>query len=137
MNKLGDNMARKTLKKILVAEDEPDIQAVLQIALEDVGEFNIKICSSGLEVLKNIDAFEPDLILLDMMMPHMDGLTTLSEIRKLPRFNKVPVIFVTAKSQNSEIAHYMQLGAQNVITKPFDPMTLSDKLHEIWNSIDG
>ncbi len=127
----------RPLKKILVAEDEPDIQSVIQIALEDIGEFTVKICNSGIEVLRDIEAFQPDIVLLDVMMPKMDGITTLAAIRQLKNQNHVPVIFVTAKNQTGEAAHFIELGAISVISKPFDPMTLSDQLHKIWRNYNG
>lgn len=127
----------KPLKKILVAEDEPDIQSVIKIVLEDLGEFTIKICSSGVEIMQEIDEFKPDLVLLDVMMPRMDGMTTLAEMRKRENLKNIPVIFVTAKNQIGESAHFLQLGAISVISKPFDPMALSDELRMIWRNYNG
>lgn len=129
---IGGTVANKQLKKILIAEDESDIQAILQLALEDVGQFTVRFCSSGSEALIAVESFEPDLILLDMMMPGLDGITTLSELRKLENHQKTPVVFVTAKAQPSEIEYYHQIGAIDVIIKPFDPMTLAEHLKTIW-----
>ncbi len=122
--------------RILYAEDEPDIQAIAQIALEDIGGFEIKYCRSGKEVLAVIEDFNPDLLLLDVMMPELDGPATLLELRK--RSNKsVPTIFMTAKIQPIEIAQYKSLGVIEVIHKPFDPMTLSDVINQIWRTFHG
>lgn len=122
------------LKKILYVEDEPDIQAIAQIALENVGGFELKICGSGQEAIQQAPGFEPDLILLDVMMPGMDGPTTLQELRKLDKLAKTPVMFMTAKVQPQEIEHFKSLGAIEVIAKPFDPMKLAETIKQAWKS---
>ncbi len=121
------------LKRILYVEDEPDIQAVARIALENVGGFIVEICNSGLEALERGPDFKPDLLLLDVMMPGMDGVTTLHELRKLPGLKAVPAMFMTAKVQPSEVAQLRQQGAIDVIPKPFDPMTLSENIRSLWH----
>ncbi len=120
------------LQRILYVEDEPDIQAVAELALETVGGYTVKTCASGEEAVRDAEAFAPDLILLDVMMPGMDGPTTLEALRGIPALAGVPVAFMTAKVQPSEIEHYKSLGARDVIAKPFDPMTLSDQVRRIW-----
>ena len=125
------------LKKILYAEDEEDIRAVAQIALEDIGGFVIKYCVNGEEVLKASESFIPDLLLLDVMMPGKDGPTTLQELRKLPTFASVPAVFMTAKIQAQEIQEYKAMGVLDVIAKPFDPMTLAENLQMIWLKYNG
>jgi len=119
---------------ILYVEDDPDIQTVAQIALEVVGGFTLKTCNSGLEALDAVKSgCEPDLLLLDVMMPNMDGPTTLAELRLLPATASTPVIFMTAKVQAGELAYYKSLGAIGVIAKPFDPMELSGQVRELWS----
>lgn len=120
------------LTRVLYVEDEPDIQAVARIALQSVGGLTVKICASGEEALREVKAFAPDLILLDVMMPGMDGPSTLAALRKLPEIQHVPVAFMTAKVQPNEVAHYKSLGALDVVPKPFNPMTLADQLRAIW-----
>ena len=120
------------LERILFVEDDADIQAVGQLALEAVGGFTVQICGSGQEALERVSTFAPDLILLDVMMPGMDGLTTLLALREKLAEATPPVVFITAKVQAHEIAYYKQLGALDVISKPFDPMTLSEAICEIW-----
>ncbi|MCH7486189.1 MAG: response regulator [Proteobacteria bacterium] len=127
-------MTHPALTKILCVEDEPDIQAIAKLALETVGGFTIETCSSGREALLKAPEFGPDLILLDVMMPGMDGPETLQALRALPGFETTPVIFMTAKAMASEIQKYKELGALDVIPKPFDPMTLSDQIKAIWNA---
>jgi len=125
-------METDELKRILYVEDEPDIQEVAKIALEAVGGFTLKVCSSGEEAVKHAAEFSPQLLLLDVMMPGMDGPTTLIELRKLTEISDVPVIFMTAKVQPQEIAHFKSLGAIDVIAKPFDPMTLASTISTSW-----
>jgi len=121
------------LKRIFYVEDEPDIMAVAQLVLQDVGGFELGTACSGTEALKKVQAFNPDLIVLDVMMPGMDGPTTLQEIRKLDGLQVTPIFFMTAKVQPKEIEYYKELGAIDVIPKPFDPMTLSDQIKDIWS----
>lgn len=123
-----------TLEKIMYIEDEPDITAIAQIALGDMGGFNLTCCSSGREALKKAPEFKPDLFLIDVMMPEMDGPTTLKELRKIPEFEQTPVIFMTAKAQAAEIKEYIAMGALCVITKPFDPLKLTDTIKNIWDT---
>jgi len=119
--------------RILCVEDEPDIQVITRLALESVGGFELTVCGSGDEALECAIAFQPDLILLDVMMPGMDGPTTLKALRNLPGMDTVPVIFMTAKTQHQEIETYLTKGALGVITKPFDPMQLAQQIRSIWN----
>ncbi len=120
------------LSRILYVEDEPDIQMVAQLALETMGGFTIEACNSGGEALQKARTFAPQLILLDVMMPSMDGPTTLKQLQALPQTASTPAIFMTAKVQPEEVEHYKSLGAINVIAKPFDPMTLAAQIEESW-----
>jgi two-component system OmpR family response regulator len=120
------------LEKILHVDDDGDIQEVARLTLEAIGGFTVETCSSGQEALDRAPGFAPDLILLDVMMPRMDGPTTYSKLRAQPAMAKVPVIFMTAKVQSHETQQYLDLGAVGVITKPFDPMALSDQIRSIW-----
>ena len=125
-------MATPKLQRILLVEDEVDIQMVAQMALEDVGGFEVKVCASGDEALREAPAFCPQLILLDFMMPGMNGTKTMSALRRLPPLQDVPVVFLTARAQLNEVAEYRREGAIEVIVKPFDPMSLADTVSEIW-----
>lgn len=120
------------LKRILYAEDEIDIQEIVKISLIELGGFDLKVCSSGEELLKEYADFEPDLILLDVMMPVMDGIATLSALKERHDFKNTPVVFMTAKVQVNEVQFYKELGALEVISKPFNPMELPDMLKQIW-----
>ncbi|MBC3918962.1 response regulator [Undibacterium sp. CY18W] len=126
-------MTSATLANILYVEDDADIQTVAQIALEVVGGFSLKTCSSGAQAITEVSGgFVPDLLLLDVMMPNMDGPTTLAELRKLAGTQATPVIFMTAKVQSTEMEFYKSLGAIGVIAKPFDPMELSTQVRKLW-----
>lgn len=122
----------KPLSRILYVEDEPDIRMVAQMALEAVGGFTVIACASGQEALDAAPNAGADLLLLDVMMPGMDGPTTLKGLRQLPATVDTPVIFMTAKVQAAEVAVYKSLGALEVIPKPFDPMELSTQIQHIW-----
>ena len=126
-----------SLNKILYIEDEPDIQQVVKMTLESLGGFTVEICSSGEEAIEKAPGFMPDLILLDVMMPGMDGLTTFEKLRKLPETTRTAVIFMTAKTQKNEIEQLKALGAVDIITKPFDPMTLCVVIKDIWQKNGG
>ena len=125
----------KELKRILFIEDEPSIRTIAVTVLEAVGGFTVIACSSGEEALAQAATANADLILLDVMMPEMDGPTTLKALRQIPQTAQTPAIFMTAKVQASEIAHYKSLGAADVIAKPFDPMTLSAQIGDIWQKL--
>ena len=131
------NMPDTILKRVLFVEDDPDIQTVARMALEAVGGFTVLGCSSGAEALEEVEAFAPDLILLDVMMPGMDGLETLQSLRLLPGAAAVPVVFMTAKVQAQEVSQYREAGAVDVIAKPFDPMTLPATVRSIWRRLQS
>ncbi len=120
------------LKNVLYVEDDLDIQMVAQMALEVVGGLSLRACSSGREAIDAAASYRPDLILLDVMMPDMDGPATLLELRKLPNTAATPVVFMTAKVQAAEVSHYRALGAVGVIAKPFDPMTLAEQVRQLY-----
>lgn len=120
------------LRRILLVEDEIDIQMVARLALEDVGGFEVEVCSSGEIAIEQGPKFRPQLILLDFMMPGMDGRRSMEAFRKVPGLREVPVAFITARAQLNEVAEYRELGAIDVIVKPFDPMKLAELVLEIW-----
>lgn len=118
--------------KLLYVEDEADIREIAEFALDDEG-FDIVFCESGEIALEKAVDFQPEVILLDVMMPGMDGPTTLQNLRKIPGLEATPVIFLTAKVQPNEIQDFIALGAIDVIPKPFDPMSLASQIHDILN----
>lgn len=130
-------MSSRELSRILYVEDDPDIQQIAQLALEVVGGFTIDVCGSGQEALAKAEAFGPQMILIDVMMPDMDGPTTLAKLRERAATAATPAVFLTAKVQPGEVAGYLELGAVDVIAKPFDPMTLADQVRAIWDRVGG
>jgi two-component system OmpR family response regulator len=122
-------------KKILYVEDEPDIRTIAQLALEKIGGFTLAVCNSGQEALDVVADFNPDIILLDVMMPDMDGLETYAALRQLPGCATIPVVFMTARIQAHEIRQYRDFGAVEVISKPFSPMTLADQVKTILRQL--
>lgn len=115
-----------------MVEDDLDIQIVARLSLEAVGGFEVEICSGGHEALQKIGDFDPDLVLLDVMMPDMDGPAVFQHLRENQATRELPVIFMTAKAQAEEVDGYLKMGALGVIPKPFDPMTLPATICEIW-----
>ncbi len=122
------------LQRLLYIEDEPDIQAIVTLTLEELGQFTVLGCSSGSEAIAAAADFAPDLILLDVMIPGMDGQTTLKALRQLPGLASTPVIFMTAKTGPKEMAELKKQGAIAVIAKPFDPLTLCDEIRSAWRT---
>tara|TARA_R110000782_G_scaffold9340_1_gene30163 strand:- start:509 stop:883 length:375 start_codon:yes stop_codon:yes gene_type:complete len=118
----------------MYVEDEPDIRVVANIALTQVAGFSVEISPNGTEALKVITSFMPQLILLDVMMPGMDGPQLLKKVRELPEFIETPIVFITAKAQIEEIQKLKSMGAAAVITKPFNPMTLGEEIRTIWRN---
>lgn len=121
-----------TLQRVLHVDDEADIREIAQLTLDSIGGFRVETCASGYEALDKAPDFRPDIILLDVMMPGMDGPTTYQELQKNPETASIPVIFMTAKVQPHEISQYLDMGAVGVITKPFDPLNLSQQVSDIW-----
>jgi two-component system OmpR family response regulator len=122
----------RTLKKILVIDDDEDVLKIVQYCLASISQVELKCALSGEEGIQAALEMEPDLILLDMMMPTMDGMATLQAMQLIPKLQCIPVVFLTAKAQKKEIEQYMASGAVDVIVKPFDPLTLSQTVLQIW-----
>jgi CheY-like chemotaxis protein len=127
-------MSRRTLKRILLVEDDPDIQTVTSLALSGFGGFEVRICGSAREAVDSAAAFGPDLILLDVMMPGMDGVEALMALRAISATAAVPVVFLTARVQPHEVQRYRELGSLAVIPKPFEPTALADTIRAIWEA---
>lgn len=121
------------LTTILYAEDDGDIRSVVEITLQNFSDFRLLSCNGGGEALKMADTSSPDMVLLDVMMPDVDGLTVLKTLKKREDFHNVPIVLMTAKVQKHEVEQFKALGAIDVIVKPFDPLTLADQLTAIWN----
>ncbi|HEY9869736.1 MAG TPA: response regulator [Candidatus Obscuribacterales bacterium] len=120
-----------TERKALVVEDEPNIRYLIQCSLEDFGGWQVLSAASGEEALTMASREHPDVILLDIMLPGMDGPTIYSRLMADSECAAIPVIFMTAKAQMHEVERYLALGASGVITKPFDPLRLSERILEL------
>ncbi|MBX9689051.1 MAG: response regulator, partial [Candidatus Obscuribacterales bacterium] len=120
-----------TIERVLLVDDDPRIRKIAQISLEGVGGWKVHLVASGFEAIETAVKEKPDVILLDVMMPEMDGPTTLSKIREIKEIANIPVIFFTAKVQKQELDSYLALGAAGIISKPFDPMKLPSEIEEI------
>jgi CheY-like chemotaxis protein len=114
-----------TAIRILHVDDEPDIREIVELSLGLNSDFEIRSCGSGAEAVAIAAEWSPFIILLDVMMPGMDGPMTLTHLRSNPRTADIPVLFMTARAQAREVERFISLGAQGVISKPFDPMTLA------------
>jgi len=116
----------------MLVEDDPHLLMITRIGLERVGGFEVKTCGSGKEAISSVSDFLPDMILLDVIMPGMDGIATLKGLRQIPEAGSVPIVFMTARAQKAEIETYLALGVAGVISKPFDPVIISETLLDLW-----
>lgn len=121
---------------ILYVDDESDIRDVAAMALDLDGDMAVSVAGSGAEAISEAARLSPDLILLDVMMPDLDGPSTLERLRATPRTASIPVIFITARAQAQEVQRFLAMGAVGVIAKPFDPMTLAAQVRSIFTGLD-
>lgn len=120
-----------TLQTVLLVDDEADIRRIGELGLRAVGKLDVRLAASGAEALAEIARARPDVVLLDVMMPGLDGPETLARIRAMPGGGSLPVIFVTAKIHPGEVERYRALGAIGVVAKPFDPITLPQTIRAL------
>lgn len=118
-------------RTILVVDDDPDIRTIANLSLRNIGKFQLALVASGAEAVKAVAERRPDVVLLDVMMPELDGPSTLLRLRELPDGASLPVIFMTANSEPAECERLVSLGAVGVISKPFNPMRLPDQLRKL------
>lgn len=123
----------KKLQRILCADDEPDMRMLIKLCLENLGGYDVLVCSSGRELLDNVTCWRPDLIILDAVMPIMDGPETFAQLRAQENGPHIPVLFMTGKAKDAEAA-LMATGAIGLLTKPFDPVHLAADIKSIWES---
>jgi CheY-like chemotaxis protein len=120
------------LRSILYVEDDLHVRTTAKLVLEVIGKFAVRECSSGHEALRAAEHFRPDLIVLDVMMPELDGLATLELLRALPHLADTPALFVTSLTTPDDIERYMAAGAIGVIAKPLVPLRLAGQVHRLW-----
>ena len=123
------------IKKVLLVDDDQNIRFVAQMTLEGLTEWKVVTADSGKAALETAPREMPDLIMLDVMMPDMDGPTTFMQLQQNPDLRGIPVIFMTAKIQTHELENYLKLGAAGVIGKPFDPITLPEEIAKILSQV--
>ncbi|HEY9895315.1 MAG TPA: response regulator, partial [Candidatus Sericytochromatia bacterium] len=124
-----------TVKRVLIIDDEDDIREVAQTSLEIMGGWDVFTAASSQEGITMAEAEQPDAILLDVMLPDVDGPATFQKLQANPVTAQIPVILLTAKAQASDQRYFADLGVMAVLTKPFDPVTLADRVAEAlaWN----
>jgi two-component system OmpR family response regulator len=130
-------MATRKCQSVLYVDDDPDVCAVVRATLCLIAGMEVQTANSGEMAVDLAYEMRPDLIVLDVMMPGLDGPATYQRIRECPLIADTPVIFVTAKVLPSEVAQFLRLGAIGVVAKPFDPLTIGDELTAIWNKASG
>lgn len=124
----------KPLERILHVEDVPSIQVVTRITLEKLGGFEVLSCATGQEALERVQAFAPDLILLDVMLPEMDGIEFLRQLAQRVDLQQIAVVLLTGQQEPADLAELKRLGVRRLLHKPFDPLQLAAQLSEIWGS---
>ena len=120
------------LRRIMCVEDDPDIRMLIEFSLATIGGLEVCVCPGGHSALAHAPSFQPDLVLLDVMMPDLSGPETLAALRKQPGMKGVPVVFMTAKAMPDEVEDLLQYGATGVIVKPFDLVTLPNDIRIYW-----
>ena len=125
-------MTHRPLRRILVVDDDRDVLKIVCVVLESMGHFEAGPCGTARGAVEAARSFEPDLILLDVMMPEMDGPAVLKALRADPATEAIPVIFMTAKIMPNETNRYASLGVAGIIAKPFNTRSLIDRIRQIW-----
>ena len=125
--------------RILIIDDEDDIREVAALSLETIAGWDVVTANSGAQGLARAIEHQPDAVLLDVMMPGMDGPTTFRELRKNPATSRIPVVLLTAKVQSNDQKRFADLGVEAVLLKPFDPLTLATQIADAlgWSKVPG
>jgi len=128
-------MPERPLSRICYVEDDEDIQRIVRMSLERVGKMTVELVSDPFAAIDTIVAFKPDLVMLDWMMPGMDGPTLFKKMRETPEVKDLPVVFITAKASAAEMDELRALGAAGAISKPFSPKDLPGQLRALWSAL--
>ncbi len=131
-------MSKPPLNKILYLEDSIEFQQIVGMTLIDLGGYDVKICSCGAEVLEIAENFNPDLFLLDIIVPDISGPDLLKKLRKIPLFEKTPTVFISANFTTNELMEFSELGVIGIVRKPFDPISLPETIEGLYqgNQLD-
>jgi len=125
-------MPGRPLQKICYVEDDVDIQRIVRLSLERIGKMQVEIVGDPTAAIDAMLAFRPDLVMLDWMMPVLDGPALFKQMKQRPETSALPVIFITAKAAQRDLDELLGLGAAGTISKPFSPKDLPDQLRRIW-----
>ena len=128
-------MPDRPLERVCYVEDDEDIQRIVRMSLERLGKMTVQIVTDPLTAIGAMTAFKPDLVMLDWMMPGMDGPTLFREMKKRPEVAALPVVFITAKAAQRDLDELKRLGAAGTISKPFSPKDLPEQLRAIWSKL--
>ena len=128
-------MPAQPLNRVCYVEDDEDIQKIVRMSLERIGKMQVEVVSDPMVAIDAIKAFKPELVMLDWMMPGMDGPTLYRKMQETPGVRDLPVVFITAKASQKELDELRALGAAGTISKPFAPRDLADQLRAIWNKL--
>lgn len=128
-------MPETPLSRICYVEDDEDIQRIVRLSLERIGRMSVDIIADPATAIERMIEFKPDLVILDWMMPHVDGPTLYRNMRERPETRDLPVVFITAKASPRELDELRALGAAGTISKPFSPKDLPDQLRAIWHAL--
>jgi two-component system, OmpR family, response regulator len=128
-------MPAHPLTRICYVEDDEDIQRIVRMSLERIGKMTVEVVGDPMVAIERINAFKPDLVMLDWMMPGMDGPALYRKMLETPETKSLPVVFITAKASQRELDELQKLGAAGTISKPFSPKDLPDQLRAIWSKL--
>jgi CheY-like chemotaxis protein len=128
-------MPAQPLTRICYVEDDMDIQRIVRMSLERIGKMTVEVVGDSMVAIERINAFKPDLVMLDWMMPGMDGPALYRKMLDTPETKSLPVVFITAKASQRELDELRKLGAAGTISKPFSPKDLPEQLRAIWHAL--
>ena len=128
-------MPAQPLVRICYVEDDEDIQKIVRMTLERIGKMTVEVVGDPLQAIETIKRFKPELVMLDWMMPGMDGPTLYRKMKEVPEVRDLPVVFITAKASPKELDELRALGAAGTISKPFAPRDLPEQLRAIWKNL--
>ena len=128
-------MPAQPLNRVCYVEDDEDIRRIVRMSLERIGKMTVELVGDPLLAIESIKAFKPEMVMLDWMMPGMDGPTLFRKMKEVPEVRDLPVVFITAKASPKELDELRVLGAVGTISKPFSPRDLPDQLRAIWNGL--
>jgi len=128
-------MPARPLSRVCYVEDDEDIQRIVRMSLERIGKMTVEVVGDPMVAIDRMIAFKPDLVMLDWMMPGMDGPALFRKMLETPTVKALPVVFITAKASTKELDELRKLGAAGTISKPFAPKDLPDQLRAIWSAL--